>query len=175
MTIYYREARDRIGVFHSAGYDVAWLNQEAGRLQLFAEASQGMRRTRLRHNGRALRSYARHFGKKKFRVLDDLRMSLIYGDVAITVIPDLHVMEGTQERIIKLELADKQPKPELFKILSQCMLEASDAIGLGIPSSSILVYDVSRGSVHKLARSGARTATDIANACLNISAIWEGI
>jgi hypothetical protein len=45
----------------------------------------------------------------------------------------------------------------------------------GLPSSSVLMFDVARGDIHKGARLGARIAKDIDAACMNIAAIWPTI
>lgn len=173
--VYYREARDIVSAFHAAAHDQAWLLDEANRLKALAGASQGATKTRLQHNARAVRAYAEHFSTRSFEVLGDVYLSLLHGGVTITVVPDLHVKEKGQEKIIKLEFGVKQPDPVLVRIMAQGMLEASDVAKLGLPSSAALVFDVPRGVSHAEARVGARVRRDIENACLNISAIWDAI
>ena len=173
--IYYREARDIVVAYHASGRDRAWLIDEASRLRSLAAASQGATKTRLNHNARAVRSYADHFADKDFKILDDRRLTLQYDDVTVTVVPELHVLEGDQEKIIKLEFGAKAPDPMMLKIMAQVMLEAADAAHMGLPSSAVLVFDVPRGVAHKEARVGARMRRDIENSCLNISAIWDSI
>jgi hypothetical protein len=67
--IYYREARDRVAVLHRSDRDSNWLLQQAAQLDTLAAMSTGQTKTRLRHNARALRAYANHFGGSQFRDL----------------------------------------------------------------------------------------------------------
>jgi len=52
---------------------------------------------------------------------------------------------------------------------------AADESGLALPSSSILVHDVLKGTAHKWARASSRIENDIVAACKGIAAIWPEI
>jgi hypothetical protein len=175
--VYYREARDRISVYHSAGHPVDWLHTEAGRLRTLAgNAVKGRTRTRLRHNVRALTSYANHFGSRKFEILGESpTLSIRHAGVRVTVVPDLYVRERTQEKIIKLEFSKDDPADQKIKVISQAMYEAAEAAGMGLTASGVLYLDVERGDVHRGARAGSRMRSNIEAACENISAIWDSI
>lgn len=173
--LYYRDARDRISAYHSLEYESDWLLQEARALELLASVSSGARRTRLNHNGRGLRAYARRFSSRKFEVLEDLLLTLEFGDVRITVRPDLHIVEGKREKIIKLEFGVSEPSADEVKIISQAMYEAADQVGMGLTAASILYFDVPRGAQHKGARLGSRRRADIEATCQIIDAIWGTI
>ncbi|MEJ2254308.1 MAG: hypothetical protein P8Y75_08075 [Nitrospirota bacterium] len=172
---YYREARDRIAAFHSGGHDTGWLLDAAADLDVLVQSSDGTRKTRFKYNARALRGYAKHFGKKKFKVLGETTYGLHFDDVLITVHPDLHVEEKGKEKLIKLEFGLKEPDSRKVKIINQCMLEAVLRDRLDIASSGVLYFDVPRGRIHKGARIGSRMTNDIDAACKNISAIWDNI
>lgn len=173
--LYYREARDRIAAHHRSRHKVEWLDEQAGHLESLASISTGGTRTRLNHNGRALRAYARHFAKRDYAVLEDLTLGLQHDGVSVSVYPDLHVQEDGASKIIKLDFGVKEPDEEAVRIISQAMFEAAQTGGLGLPSTGVLYLDVARGRTHRGARMGARTRRDIEAACSTISAIWDSI
>jgi hypothetical protein len=173
--LYYRDARDRIIAYHSLGHDPEWLVDEARALERLASASVGPRKTRLNHNGRALRAYAKHFASRNFEILDDVLFNLVFGDVQITVRPDLHVVERNKEKLIKLEFGVVEPSGDEIKIISQAMFEAAEQEGMKITAASILLLDVPRGVEHKGARMGSRRRRDIEATCQIIDAIWDGL
>lgn len=171
---YYREARDRIAAYHRSGREPHWLLDQAGQIDSVAAGSMGQTKTRLRHNARAVRAYAKNFADRKFEILPEMTLGLFYGEVKISVFTDLHVRENGKEKIIKLEFKDSVD-PQVVKIISQGMYEAADQAGLSLPASSVLYLDVTKGEEHRGARIGARMASNIEAACLNISAIWDSI
>jgi hypothetical protein len=173
--LYYREARDRIAAFHSSGETLAWLGNQATILLTLASYSRDRRRARLEHNARGIQQYARNFGSRSFDILGDFSHDLQYGDVVVSVYPDLHVREGETEKLIKLEFSKDEPNAALIRIISQCMFEAARDAGLGLSSANILLLDVPRGRAHRSSRMGARMARDIEATCENISAIWDTI
>lgn len=109
MRIYYREARDVVEAHHRRGNGSGWLLDEATRLATLSDYLAGRSRTRLRHNVRGLRAYEAHFAGRPFEVLRGISAPLIFGDVRISVVPDLHVREGKNERVIKLEFGVNPP------------------------------------------------------------------
>jgi len=172
---YYREARDLIAAYHTAGKRRAWIEGEALRLDSIAAYSNRWSKARLENNARAVRAYSKHFGGRDFVVLDDLNLGLEYGDVLVTVRPDLHVIEKDKEKIIKLEFATKAPDPLMVKIIAQGMFEAAIEEGMDLKSAQVLYLDVLSGKEHKGARLGARMRKDMAAACDTISDIWPSI
>lgn len=173
--LYYREARDRVAVLHKVGHHPSWLATQASELDQLAANSSSRAKTRLRHNARGLRAYAQHFALKPYSLLDDLSLRLAFGDVVITVVPDLHVKEGAAERIIKLDFSVGAPESAQIKIISQAMFEAAVKSKLSLQAADVLYLDVERGVVHKGAKLGARMARDIEAACQNLSAIWDTV
>ncbi len=173
--LYYREARDRIAASHRAAHESPWLIDQADQLSILASSSSGRTKTRLKHNARAMRSYAKHFRGRRFELLKDLKLRLQIGDVAISAYPDLHVIEKEQEKLIKLDFGVDEPTNELIKIVSQVFLEAANDNGMGLPNAGVLYLDVTRGSQHRGARIGSRMRKNVEASCRNISAIWDGI
>lgn len=173
--LYYRGARDRISAYHALEHEPDWLVQQARDFEQLAKASSGQRKTRLNHNGRALREYHRHFASRKFEILDDMVLTLECGDVRITVRPDLHVNERNKEKIIKLEFGVKKPSPDEIKIISQVMYEAAEQAGMSITSASVALLDVPRGAQHRGARLGSRRKADIEATRQIIDALWDDI
>lgn len=173
--LYYRDARDRISGYHALDHDPEWLVRQARALEQLAKASAGQRKTRLNHNGRGLRDYQKHFAQRKFEILDDLLLTLEFGDVRITVRPDLHLKERNKEKIIKLEFGVNKPSADEIRIISQAMYEAAEQAGMKITSASVLYFDVPRGAQHRGARLGSRRKADIEATCQMIDAIWDDI
>lgn len=173
--LYYREARDRVAVYHQSGEDPDWLIDQADQLALLAASfnTRSRRRMRLLHNARALRAYAESFAGRVFEVLPDLRLALEFNDVVVTVAPDLHITERGREKIIKLEFATDEPADHLIRIICQAMFEAASVAELALSSSQILLLDVPRAVEHRGARMRSRMAAEIEAACENISAIWD--
>jgi len=175
QAIYYRESRDFITAFHKNGSDSNWLIERADNLAKLSRVVDGHTKTRLSHNARALREYSNHFGHKKFEILQNMKLELLFSDVIISIYPDLHIREKGQEKIVKLEFSSEQPNPQVIKIVSQAMFEAVSNSGLNLPSRNVLYIDVPRGTSHKGARVGARMRKEIEAACENIKAIWDSI
>jgi hypothetical protein len=172
---YYREARDRIVAYHRGAHESVWLVEQSAQLDNVAAMSTGQTKTRLRHNARALRAYARNYATRIFEVLDDAPLALHYADVRVSVFPDLHVRESGKEKIIKLEFSNDTVSEQLVKIVSQGMYEAAEQAGMNLAASCVLYLDVTHGVEHKGARIGARMRSNIEAACLNVSAIWDSI
>jgi hypothetical protein len=169
---YYREARDSVVAYHKGNKDEVWLRAQAMNLLATANVSSAGAQKRLRNNARALSAYEKNFGAREFEVLARLNWKLAYSGVDISVQPDLHVRERGAEKIIKLEFSVDEPETRAIKIISQCMFEAARAAGLNLPSASVLLLDVARGTSHKGARLGAYLRRDIDAACNTIADIW---
>ncbi len=173
--VYYREARDRISVYHKTGKTADWLEKEAKGIAALAAGSAGRTKDRLNHNARALLQYQTYFASCVYKVLAEVALRYSIGDVVISVVPDLHVTEDGKEKLIKFEFSKEPPAERLTKVICQLMFQASQDAGLGFPSSSILYIDVPRNKVHKGARAGARIRNDLEATCKNISALWPTI
>jgi hypothetical protein len=175
MRLYYGEAVQSIKDFHLGQLPLNWLREQAERINQLASTVNGMGGTRLRNNVRALRQYTDSFASRRFTILGDLRLSLVFGSVRVTVVPELHVREGSREKIVKLDFAKTQPKEDLVKIIVQSMFEAFQVDQGSITASSVLYLDVARGAEYRGARVGSRLLTDIRAACNNIEALWDTI
>lgn len=138
-----------------------------------AALETGQRKTKLSNNARAVRSYAKHFAEKVFEVLEPPRFFLNFANVAISVYPDLYVVEGRKEKLIRLDFHKVSPTDEAVKISTQTLFEAAEQAGLGLISSCILYFDLSSGTVRRGARMGSRMSNEIEAACQNIAAIWD--
>jgi hypothetical protein len=175
MRLYYGEAIDAIKAYHANGHTRQWLLDQADALSRLAMSLGGQSAIRLRNNARAVRQYADNFYRRPFDVLPDLRMELVYGDVRITVVPDLHVSERGKEKILKLDFANRSVDEQVIRIVSQCMFEAFRNAHGAITSASVLYLVVVNGTEHRGARIGARLLGDVRAACDNISALWGTI
>jgi len=173
--LYYRDARDRIAAYHRGNENPDWLTQNANQLQLLAKICTGSRKTRLSHNARVLSAYRKYYSKNNYQLLPDIHFALQFEDVLIGVRPDLHVMEGRREKIIKFEFGVKRPSQREINIVSQLLLEAANKFQLRYTGANVLYIDVARGHEHRGARLGSRMSRDIEATCQNISAIWDSI
>jgi len=175
QAVYYREARDFILAYHKHDHDLQWLLERSKNLTNMAMQAGGQTRVRCQHNARALQLYARNFGEKKFKVLPDKKLFLKYGNIYVSVVPDLHVLESGKEKIIKFEFSKDSPDEKVARVITQAMFEAQSEAGMGLKGSSVLYVDVNAGTIYKGARAGSRMRTEIEAACANIAAIWDGI
>ncbi len=85
------------------------------------------------------------------------------------------MLEGKNEKVIKLEFGVDPPSETEVKVISQLMFEAVHAVGLRLPAAGVLYLDVQRGKEHRGARAGSRMKSDIEAACKTISNIWDSI
>ncbi len=175
MRRYYKEALDRIVAFHRAGHERHWLVDKAQEVAELARLTPGQAGLRLKHNSRALLAYERGFATRPLELQSQLRLSLVLGNVTVSVTPELNAIERRRPRLVKLDFSRIQPSEECVKIVSQVMLEASAGNVLGVSSSSISYFDVTRGSEHRRARAGSRTLREVEAACTNIESLWPGI
>lgn len=175
QTVYYREARTVIRNFHRDGNNLDFIERESRNLDVLArQSNKPAIKTRYQHNARAIRQYACHFSDKNYIVLPEVRLGLTFGDVIVTVIPDLHVQEKQKEIIIKLDFSKNALDGEVYKIMSQAMFEAQQIEKMELPSTCVMCLDVPRGVIYK-ARSSSRIQKEMEAACANISAIWTKI
>jgi hypothetical protein len=172
---YYVDARDGVLAYHRNNRPAGWLIEKAATLEAQASLESGRRRTKLRHNGRALRAYENFFGSKTYEILPASTLPLVYAGVRVIVRPDLHVIENGKEKIMKLDFSVTEPSTMFSRIISQCLFEAACNNGISLPSASVIFLDVPRGRSHKGARVGARMKKDIEASCMTIAAIWDGI
>ena len=175
MRLYYGEAVDAIKAYHQKKHAKQWLLQQADLLAELGTSLGGMSTTRLRNNARGLRDYSDNFYGRRFEIKPDLRLNVMHNNVRVSVVPDLHVVEGSKEKIIKLDFAKGEADELQSRIISQFMFEAFRRTIGKITPSSVLYLHVSTGSEHRGARVGARLLTDMQAACDNISALWSTI
>lgn len=173
MRHYYVPATEAIVLYHAGGREEEWLRQQAAGLEAGAAAAskEGQRR-KLRSNAAALRNYARYFANRAFaEARRGPRWKLQYGDVIISVRPDLQVVERGVEKVVRLGFPGANDRA--IKVMAQGLLEAATRT-VGFVSSQVLYFDLRSGDVAK-GRAGARLAKDIAAACRTISALWDSI
>lgn len=175
MRVYYREAtvclKDYIANRHSGD----WLRERSNQL---AAAKDGDSRTgarRRRQNAEAIRLYERHFGDRQLEILSLPRFRLHFHDVAVSVVPDIRLREGTKTMLIKLQFGGRRLATTSIRVITQCMLAAANSGGYDLAPSSVIYLDLPRDVVHTAPRAGQRILRDIRAACETISQIWESI
>ena len=170
--LYYREARDVVAAFHKNDHDHTWLGTKAEELSNLGDSMGGQSRQRLKHNSRGIRQYGDHFSDRRFEIQPDVRWKLVFGDVQISVVPDLVAVEKGKPKVVKLDFSNAEPNTEGSKIIAQCMFEAATGRVQNLTSSSVLYLDVARGKELRGARAGSRAMREIEAACQTIEAIW---
>jgi hypothetical protein len=175
MRLYYQDAVDRVQAYHRNKHDALWLRSKADDLAQLASLTPGASGTRLRNNSRGVRQYASNFATREFIPIGPLRLRIEFGDVRVSTAPDLFVTEAGKEKVIKLDFSKDAPDPDIVKIVSQCMYEASKGKLQSLSNTSVLYLDVSRGTEHRGARAGARTLGDLEAACETITTVWDSI
>jgi hypothetical protein len=172
---YYRDVRRLVKVYHQNNNRSGFLLAKAEELRSLAQIHGGASGLRLRHNVRALREYERCWGDKQFQVLGSISLAFHSHGVRISVFPDLHVSENGMEKIVKFEFSSDDPDPQLLKIMSQIMFEAAIEGGLLLQPAGVLILDVPRGNVHRVARVRSRIKRDIEAACETIANVWPAL
>lgn len=175
MRLYYQDAVDAIRAFHKGGQSRGWLLERADDLSRLAALNGGNSGIRLRNNSKAVRQYEVGFGSRRFAVMNELRLYLFIDKVRISVAPELYVIEGKKEKIIRLDFTKSAVNPEVVKIVSQCMFEAARGRIAELTSSSVLYFDVRNGTEYRGARMQSRTLRDVEAACKTISTLWDSI
>jgi hypothetical protein len=125
---------------------------------------------------RVLRAYKQYFSNKKYRVLEQIDLPYSVGNVRISIRPDLHVIQGKTEKLIKFWCKDEKvtnrPKLLEIRVMTQLMLEAANMHGHLLSGSQILLLDVETGETHKGAKLGAHLGKDIIAECQTMEAVW---
>lgn len=172
--VFYREARKVIKEFHRGTRDLLWMREQSKSLNDGAAKERPQVAVRLKSNARAIDMYSKNFGSKKFTVLENLGSDVIFGDVRISVRPDLHVRESGRERVIKLDFT-KLGNSLANQIAAQLVFQASVTSGWGLKPADCLVYGLSTGNEFKGRPLGSRLLADINVECDNIGLVWDNI
>lgn len=173
---YYTPARLAIREYHASGNDPAILVRAVDDLRSDAARARSQRvSTKLDQNIRAIECYMRHFARAQFVVLPSPSLALVRGSVRISASPDLCVTFKGRQKLIKLEFGSAMPKTEVVRIITQLVFEAGTAANLPIGPQDVVYLDVTRGALHKGAKTRTRLSREIEAACKNIEAMWPGI
>ena len=172
---YYEHAIRAIKRYHRSGNSEEVLDHAAARLQRDAESADGPRKTKLLLNASAIRAYLRNFAPLFGEPQDDLRFSLVFGDVDVKVTPDLHLLYKGSPVLVKLDFATKAARGGLPRIWLQGLYEATINSDHEVKPANLLYLDVRRNKKHKGARVGSRIASDMKAACETIAEMWPNI
>ncbi len=176
MRTYYYDAYNLIYAFHKNSHDRRWLNDKANELMQLAVGASAAIVARCKNNSRALRQYESAFSHRKLEPISrQPKMTLEFGGVTVSVVPDLYVSEKNRTKLVKLDFSKEPNSAYVHKIVSQCMFEAALMHMESVTSSSILYWDVPRGAEIKGSRAGSRTLKEIEAACRNLEALWPTI
>lgn len=172
---YYRDARNKIELFHLKNLGTGWLQTQASQLRTKAKLVSGRSRQRLDNNARTIDDYVKHFGKKQFSVLRETTFTYSSNGIIVNVTPDLHVTEKGTEKFIKCDFASGQIDKPQSTIVCQLMFEAIVGVQPTVSTSSVLLLHPATGTTLKGARVRARIKNDIDAACQAIAALWPTI
>ncbi|MFO1486698.1 MAG: hypothetical protein U1F71_25285 [Verrucomicrobiaceae bacterium] len=174
--LYYREARQAIRAYHVGKHPENWLEEQAISLaDTAAIAHSTQAASRLKSNARTLKSYSEHYSSTDLTLLPHFSGTVLYGDVQIRIVADLHAKEKKSEKIIRLDHSKDAPDQKYCSVVTQLMYEAACAAGLQLPTSSFVVRHVASRTDYKGARAGARILKDISASCANIEATWAAL
>lgn len=175
QTVYYAEARRGIREYHMSDNNPAGLVKSVDDLRKKAERVTGKAKTRFEHNIRAMQSYLQYFSANRFEVLVPPKLEYSYHSVVVGATPDLFVRDGTNKKLIKLDLGVEPADEEMIKVILQVIFEAAQNTGMNLLPNNVIYLDISRGLQHVGARSRTKLTRDIQAACENIEAMWDGI
>lgn len=109
MALYYKDTLTRIKAFHDRAYPPQWLREQSQALLEEARFQQGQTAQRTRENARAVQQYCDFIGARKFKIIKSLRLKTHYSGVTISVVPDLFVLEGKQQKLFKFNFGKVEP------------------------------------------------------------------
>lgn len=172
---YYAPARSAIHEYHAQQNDRAVLKKAVDDLnKRSAMTPNKLISGKLDNNVRAIECYMKYFSQNHFDVLPIPPLQLVRGNVLVTATPDLFVTEKGRYQLIKLELGAKVPRPEVIRIITQVIFEATDGL-IQVAPKDVLFLDVIRGTLSRGARIRTRLKADIDAACRNIEDMWPNI
>jgi hypothetical protein len=139
-----------------------------------ARTTQGRRR--YEHNAKAILAYVELFGQKLAPILPRRRgLDITHGGVLVRATPEMSIQVKRREVLVRLHCGAEALSEREGNVLAQCMFEAARQAGLTTKSSSIVIYDVRRGTKLGGARMGSRMAAVIKAALINIETLWPTI
>ncbi|MCB9357705.1 MAG: hypothetical protein H6508_00390 [Calditrichaeota bacterium] len=173
---YYEHARRAIVTFHERDNDERWMADRITSLRGSAVETENSRiRQKWNNNALALQRYLAGFGGKQFDVLPNTRRGMVIGDVRIGVFPDLHVIERSREKYIKIEYSRNPVEMNYVNVISQVMYECLIQDGQDIDPKDVRFFMLADNSNHKGARLRPRLRNDIVATCETIEALWPRI
>jgi hypothetical protein len=175
MRLYYREATDCLKTYISERRSSHWLQERARQLFTAQAGDSAVRARRRSQNAKAVLLCEQYFGNKELELLATPKLALTFYDVAISVVPDVCVKEGTAIKFIKVQFGGAKLPEQSTRVLTQCLLEAARLHGYDLSLSSAIYLDLPRGLVHTAPRANKRVLLDVRAACETISQIWESI
>lgn len=174
MRVYYREATDVLKDLIDRQGSMEWLRQQAHSLRAPRPEQTPKSAARLERNAEAVLWLDNYFGGRKLERLECPRFRLSYANVSVSVVPHLHVRDGSKLKLIKLQFGGRALQEQAVKVVTQCMLEGARSQRLDLAASCAIYIDLPRNVVHT-ARAGKTTLNDIKAACETISQIWDSI
>ena len=173
---YYQVTIAAIRAYHRAANDPAVLASAAEKLaQKLRFETRPKVQVRLRENMRAIASYERNFGSRRFEVPAQTRVpALAISGVSITCNPDLQVIEGGQRLVISLHCAMTTPEEEAVASLGQLMHTAYRQLR-DIAPGQVRFLSVQSGAEAAWNGRGKKRWPQIQAACRQIHALWPHI
>ncbi len=181
---YYAHVGKLVREYHAEGHKPEWLEfealaQDAKAAAVLTNASAEdaekakYKADQHKNFARVLRAYKRHFARRKLQILPQIDVPYTVGGVRISIRPDLHVIQGKTEKVIKLWCkGENRPKPDEIKVITQLMLDSANRHGHMMSGSQVILFDVEAGQIHRGAKLGARFGKDILAECQAIEALW---
>jgi len=173
---YYQSAISAIRQYHRLGNDAAVFGAQTTALEDRLRGESNPRiQVRLRENIRAITSYEKHFGRRRFAIPPQVRVPpLGITAVTITCNPDLQVIEADNKLLITLHCAVTKPEKEAVAILSQLIHAAYQKVE-AIPAGNVRFLVVQSGEEESWTGRVKRRWPHIEAACRQIRALWPHV
>jgi hypothetical protein len=176
VILYYNEALRVIRLYHKKGNDHAIIKYAVRRLRQERDASEKpQKKARLRQNIRAIESYFKLFGQRKFEVLPGRRLKLTVGKVKISATPDLVVKESGVLHLIKVGVVKQKLHPDLVPIMLEVILDAAIKAEISIEPANVMYLDLTNENVIRAAKNSTFIRRTVQIACDDIESTWRNI
>jgi hypothetical protein len=171
---YYRLSLSAIRAYHASNQDATVLKKAQREIgALWAAAATKLEKIRCLRNVEALEAYARIYGKRRFTIRPNHRLSYRIGRLTVTAQPDLWVEENGTEVLIKIGVAKKSSL--WIDVILYLIRKAAISSGYRIRARNIVYLDITNATEHCCNTSLSRFNRAFHSLADQIEAIWPSI
>jgi hypothetical protein len=171
---YYQLALRTIRDYHSKGNEPSIFDEALLEMRTRADqAKEGRERTKLEHNARAVATYRKRYGNRKFNVMPNRRLEYRIGGIVITAQPDLWVEERGTQVLLKIGVA--KHNASYREMLLALLRKAAVSSGHKIRAKNIVYLNVTSGQEIICSGPLTRFNRTFAAAAKEIAGVWPTI